>query len=150
MKITAVEQELLVPEIATFAGALHDPTARARYEHLRVAVEEGEVDDVLVGHLGNVLEIGLQSGRLRRFYGADGEAALARVFRRTPAGAAPVKAASAVTEALTALHGQNIQDIQISALGPGSYGLMIDTDCCQINVRIDRNDVRVENLAVGI
>ena len=150
MNITAVEQELLVPEITTFAGALHDPTARARYERLREAVEDGEVGDDLVGHLGNVLEIGLQSGRLRRFYGADGEAALARVFRRTPAGAAPVEAARAVTEALTALQGQTIQDIQISALGPGSYGLMIDTDRCQINVRIDRSGARVENVAIGI
>lgn len=150
MNITAVEQELLVPEINTFARALHDPTARARYETLRVAVEDGEVEDSLVGHLGNVLEIGLQSGRLRKFYGADGEAALARVFRRTPAGAAPVEAAAAVTEALTALHGQNLEDITISALGPGSYGVTIDTDRCGITLRIDRSGVRVENLAIGI
>lgn len=150
MKVTAVEQELLVPEITTFAGALHDPTARARYEHLRESVQDGEVEDELVGHLGNMLEIGLQSGRLRRFYGADGEAALARVFRRTPAGAAPVEAASAVTAALTALHGQTIEEIQISALGPGSYGLVIDTDRCQINLRFDRAGVRVDNLALGI
>ena len=150
MKITSVEQELLAPEIATFAAALHDPTARDRYRRLHAAVEEGEVEEALVGHLGNVLEIGLQSGRLRKFYGADGEAALARVFRRTPAGAAPVEAAAAVTDALTALQGQQIEDITISALGPGSYGLTIDTDRCGITLRIDRSGVRVENLALGI
>jgi len=150
MRISATEQELLIPEITTFARALSDPAARARYEELRGAVEEGEVGDELAGHLGNVLEVGLQSGRLRRFYGADGEQALARLFHRTPAGAELSDAAKAVTKALTALHGQVIEEIRVSALGPGSYGLMIDTDRCQINLRLDRSGVRVENLAVGV
>jgi hypothetical protein len=150
MRISATEQELLIPEITTFARALSDPAARARYEELRLAVEEGEVGDELTGHLGNVLEVGLQSGRLRRFYGADGEQALARLFHRTPAGADLSEAAKAVTQALTALHGQVIEEIRVSALGPGSYGLMIDTDRCQINLRLDRSGVRVENLAVGV
>jgi hypothetical protein len=150
MRISAVESELLAPEIRSFAGALHDPGARARYEELRIAVEEGEVGEELVGHLGNVLEIGLQSGRLRRFYGADGEAALARLFRRTPAGAELSGEASAVTEALTALQGQSLEDVTISAVGPGSYSLTIDTDRCQISVRLDRSGVRVENVAIGI
>src|SRR3954449_2367976 len=100
MKVGAVEQELLVPEIAAFSRALHDPEARARYDDLNRAVQEGEVEDDLVGHLSNVLEIGLQSGRLRRFYGADGEQALARLFHRTPTGARLSDAAKAVTEAL--------------------------------------------------
>ena len=150
MRINATEQELLIPEITTFARALGDPAARARYEELRAAVEDGEVGDELAGHLGNVLEVGLQSGRLRRFYGADGEQALARLFHRTPAGADLSEAAKAVTQALTALHGQVIEEIRVSALGPGSYGLMIDTDRCQINLRLDRGGVRVENLAVGV
>jgi len=150
MKIKAAEQELLIPEINAFAAALRDPAARARYEELGQAVAEGEVDDDLSGHLGNVLEIGLQSGRLRKFYGADGEQALARLFHRTPAGSALADAAGAVTQALKALHGQTIEDVKISAVGPGSYGLMIDTDRCQINVRLDRTGVRVENVAIGI
>lgn len=150
MRINATEQELLVPEITLFAAALHDPAAHSRYEELRAAVEEGEVEEDLVGHLSNVLEIGLQSGRLRRFYGADGEQALAKLFHRTPAGAALADEARAVTQALSALHGQSLADIRVSALGPGSYGLMIDTDRCQINLRLDRSGVRVENVAVGI
>jgi hypothetical protein len=150
MKINATEQELLIPEINAFAAALRDPSARSRYQELGAAVAEGEVDDDLAGHLGNVLEIGLQSGRLRKFYGADGEQALARLFHRTPSGAALADAAGAVTQALSALHGQVIEDVKISAVGPGSYGLMIDTDRCQIQVRLDRSGVRVENVAVGI
>lgn len=150
MRIAATEQELLVPEIAKFAAALHDQAARARYEELRAAVEAGEVPDALVGHLSNVLEVGLQSGRLRRFYGADGEQALAKLFHRTPAGASLAAAASAVTKALTALQGQVIDEIKISAVGPGSYRLLVDTDQCQVSIRLDRSGVNVESLAVGV
>ena len=150
MRISATEQELLVPEIALFARALHDPGARARYEELQGAVEEGEVEEELLGHLGNVLEVGLQSGRLRKFYGADGEQALARLFHRTPSGAALADGARAVTEAVGALKGQVIEEIRVSALGPGSYGLTIDTDRCEIVLRLDRSGVRVENVAVGV
>jgi hypothetical protein len=45
---------------------------------------------------------------------------LARLFHRTPAGASLAAAASAVSEALTALQGQVIEEIKISAVGPGS------------------------------
>jgi hypothetical protein len=150
MRISATEQELLLPEIASFLRALRDPQARGPYEALRGAVEEGEVGEDLAGHLGNVLEVGLQSGRMRRFYGADGEQALARLFHRTPAGARLAQAARAVTQALTALQGQVIEEVRISALGPGSYGLTIDTDRCQISLRLDRGGVEVENVAVGV
>src|SRR5207245_3981574 len=139
MKIKAAEQELLIPEINAFAAALRDPAARARYEELGQAVAEGEVDDDLSGHLGNVLEIGLQSGRLRKFYGADGEQALARLFHRTPTGSKLAEVAKTVTEALSALQGQVIEEVKVSALGPGTYGLTLDTDRCQITMRMDRS-----------
>src|SRR5947209_16884637 len=101
MRIHATEQELLVPEIRKFSRGLLDPEARARYGNLLAAVEEGEVGDDLTGYLSIVLEISLQSGRLRKLYGADGEQALARLFQRTPAGAALSDAAKNVSEALS-------------------------------------------------
>ncbi len=58
--------------------------------------------------------------------------------------------AKSVSHALNGLSAQRIEDIRISALGPGAYGLAIDTDRCQINVRLDRFGVRVENVAIGI
>lgn len=150
MRVAATEQELLTQEINRFGTFLRDPDMREQFAELRSSVEDGDVPDELLGHLGNVLEVGLHSGRLRKIYGADGEIALTRVFQRTPAGAALAEGAAAVTKALSALHGQHIEDIRISALGPGSYGLMIDTDGCQINLRLDRTGVRVENVAIGI
>lgn len=150
MKISATEQELLLPEITAFSRALRDPQAREPYDVLRAQVQEGEVDDELLPHLGNVLEIGLQSGRLRKLYGADGEQALSRLFHRTPTGAKLAEIAKSVTEALGALQGQVIEDVKVSALGPGTYGVTLDTDRCQLTMRMDRSGVRVENVAIGI
>jgi hypothetical protein len=150
MKIGAVEQELLDQEIGELGRLLRDPASRAKYGELRDAVRTGEVPEELSGHLGNVLELGLQSGRLRKLYGADGEQALAKLFHRTPTGAGLRKDAESVSEALQGLQAQRIEDIRISALGPGTYGLTIDTDRCQVSVRLDRGGVRVESLAIGI
>ena len=150
MRIGAIEQELLVEELGALGALLRQPETRARYAELRTAIEAGEVPDELLGHLGNVLELGLESGRVRKLYGADGEQALARVFQRTPAGAERAAAARAVSEALAGLRGQAIEDITVSATGPGSYGIVIDTDRCQITLKLDRSTARVENVAVGM
>src|SRR5579859_3134841 len=106
MRIGSTEQELLAQEIGTLGTILRDPGARARYAQLNDAVRDGEVPDELLGHLGNVLELGLQSGRLRSLYGADGEQALTRLYHRTPAGAAQQNEAKGVTEALEGLREQ--------------------------------------------
>jgi hypothetical protein len=150
MKLMADEQELLLPEITLLAKTLPDPAARQRYEDLRTAVVEGEVGDELISHLTNVLEVGLQSGRLRHLYGPEGEKTLTRLFGRTPAGAAVTEGVRAVTEALSALQNQVIQEIHLSALGPGSYSVTIDTDRCQVTLRLDRQGARIESVAVGV
>ncbi|MGH2441618.1 MAG: hypothetical protein ACRDFX_00440 [Chloroflexota bacterium] len=150
MKVTSTEQELLIEEIRKFVRLLHDSEAREKYETLAGDLRAGEVRDDLLGHLSNVLEIGLQSGRLRAQYGADGEQALAAVFRRTPAGSALSDSARNVSQALSSLEGNIVESIRVSALGPGTYGLAIDTGRCQVNVRLDRAGVRIENVAIGI
>jgi hypothetical protein len=150
MRIDAVEGELLTPEIALLVKTLPDPAARERYTALLGAVQEGEVGDDLVGHLGTLLEISLESGRVRHFYGADGETALVKLFRRTPAGKALSDATSEVTDALRGLQGQTVETIDVAPLGPGAYSLTIDTDRCQITLQFDRRGVRVGSVAVGI
>ena len=150
MKVATAEQELLAPEIAAFAAALHDPAARARYEALGEAVTAGEVDEDLVDGLAAVLEVGLLNGRFRRLYGPEGEQTLSRVYGRTPLGAARAAEAAAVTKALAALQGQVIEAITVAASGPGGYSLTIDTDRCEINVRLDRGGVRVNSVEIGV
>jgi hypothetical protein len=150
MRIGATEQELLTQEINDLTRLLRDPLARARYGELAETIREGDVPEELLGHLGNVLELGLQSGRLRALYGADGEQILTRLYHRTPTGATLQDEAKSVSHALSGLQAQTIEEIRVSALGPGSYGVMIDTDRCQINIRLDRAGVRVESLAIGV
>jgi hypothetical protein len=150
LRLSAAEQELLAPEIRAF-GAIHpDPAGRRRYEALARAIESGQVPGESLDDLARVLEIGLQSGRVRRVYGADGEMALGRIYQRTPRGAEATSAASAVTKALEALRGQVIDEVRVTALGPGAYSLLVDTQQCQITVRLDRNGVRVDSVALGV
>ena len=150
MQISTTEQELLTPEIAAFAAAMHDPAARARYAALAEAVSAGEVGDDLVDGLATVLEVGLLNGRFRRLHSADGEQTLQRVYQRTPVGAARAAEAAAVTKALVALQGHVIQEITLSTSGPGGYSLTIDTDRCEINVRLDRGGARVNSVEIGV
>ena len=150
MRIDAVEGELLAPEITILARTLPDPAARERYLALRDAVQDGDVGDDRLEALGTLLEISLESGRIRHLYGADGEQTLVKLFRRTPTGRARSAATQEVSESLSALHGQIIEDVAVSTVGPGSYSLTIDTDRCQLSLRVDRAGVRIENVAVGI
>jgi hypothetical protein len=150
LKLSAVEQELLDAEIRAFRASLPDPTARERYEELAAMVDEGSVAAERLDQLTTILEIGLQTGRLRRVYGPDGEMALGRIYQRTPRGAAASTEAAAVTRALGALAGQEIDEVRVTALGPGSYSIVIDTRRCQVTVRLDRAGVRVDSVALGV
>ncbi|HXO29436.1 MAG TPA: hypothetical protein VOA80_18955, partial [Thermoanaerobaculia bacterium] len=88
LPVEPAERELVLEEIAAVAGAVHDPRARALYEELAAAVAGGEVAPALTAALQRVLEMSLATGRARRLHGAQHEAAMLRLFFRTPAGAA--------------------------------------------------------------
>jgi hypothetical protein len=150
LRLSATEQELLAPEVRAFASVHPDQAGRRRYEALANSIESGGVPQESLDDLARVLEIGLQSGRVRRVYGADGEMALGRIYQRTPRGAEATSAATAVTRALEALRGQVIDEVRVTALGPGAYSVLLDTQQCQITVRLDRSGVRVDSVALGV
>ncbi len=150
LRLSATEQELLGPEVRAFASVHPEQSGKRRYEALAEAIESGSVPDEHLDELARVLEIGLQSGRVRRVYGADGEVALGRIYQRTPRGSEASAAAAAVTRALEALKGQVIDEVKVTALGPGAYSILLDTRQCQITVRLDRSGVRVDSVALGV
>lgn len=150
LALSATEQELLASEVRAVARIQRDPAVRQRYEDLAQAVDAGHIPEDRLGQLATILEIGLQSGRIRSVYGPDGEMAIGRLFQRTPRGAAVSAETSTVTKALQAIHGQVIDDIRVTALGPGSYSILLDTRQCQITIRLDRAGVRVDNVALGV
>ena len=150
LKLGATEQELVAEEVRAFASLQPIGPTRQRYLDLSALVESGTVPANHLEQLGTILEIGLQSGRIRRVYGADGEVAIGRIYQRTPRGAEATAAAAAVTRALQAIQGQVVDEVRVTALGPGAYSILLDTRQCQITVRLDRAGVRVDSLALGM
>lgn len=150
LTLDEVQREVLAHEIDVLVRRLPDETARAPYLRLRAAVEAGEVPEDLFGHLENLIELALQTGRARRFHRAEGEQALIQLFQRTPRGRAAAEQVQTLNAALAALKGQVIDSVRVSASAPGSYSITIDTDRCIITIKVDRTGARVESMAVGV
>jgi hypothetical protein len=144
------EREVVLEEIAAVAGAVQEPRARALYAELAAAVAAGEVAPELAGPLQQVLEMSLATGRARRLHGAQHEAALLRLFFRTPAGEALRGAAAAANRALAALAGQRLDRVAVTAQAPGVFRLQLDTDRCQLTLEVSRDGVEVAGLGVEI
>ncbi len=148
--LTSEEQELVLEEVRAFGAVLQEAGEEARYRALAEAVERGEVPDDALGLLGQILGIGLQTGRIRKLHRASGEQALLRVFARTPAGAAHHRALAELNRALEQLAGQRIEAVRATARVPGSYLLLISTEDCELTLRFTPDEAGVESVAVGV
>lgn len=150
VEIAPAERELVLEEIAALAGALQDPEARARYRRLAGAAAAGEVPAELAGGLATVLELSLASGRARRLHGAEHEAALRRLFFRTPAGAVLRQSAADANRALAGLAGQRLEAVAFTAQAPGRFRLQVDTDRCQLALDIGPGGVAAGTVSVEL
>lgn len=148
LRLDAAQREVLQEEAAALAASLRDPEARERYAALVEAVEAGEVRGDLLSVLEGLLEMLLQTGRVRRMHGADSEQSLLRLFHQTPSGAAARRATESVNEALRQLRGQTLDSILFTVQGPGVYRLGLSTETCRLTVEIDRHGLSVESLEV--
>ena len=148
LEIKPAEQEVLAEEILPFAAVLKDPAARERYARLDEAVRAGLVPTELVPSLEAMLELVLQTRRLRQRHGHEAEQAAGELFYRTPRGAGLRQAAREVNKALETLLGQPLENISVLA-GPGRHTLTITTDRCRLTLKIDAGGARIENVEVG-
>jgi hypothetical protein len=148
LALSPTEQAVLVEEIQPFAETLGDPALRARYAELQAAAQTGRVPAELTGLASALAELLLQTQRVRRRHGPEGERALTALYYRTPRGAALVQSAREVSAALTALHGLVLEEISFSAT-PGGQRLRITTAQGQLELAIDRAGVRVERVDLG-
>jgi hypothetical protein len=146
--IDAVQREILLEELATLVVSLRDAETRAPWEALAGAVDCGAVGEDLLGRLEQILEMTLQTGRVRRVHGADSEQTLLRLFHQTPRGAASRRATEAVNRTLATLAGQTIETLLFTSQGPGVYRLGVETDRVKLTLEIDRHGVTVESLEV--
>jgi hypothetical protein len=148
LAIDPAQREILLEELAMLVVSLRDAETRAPWEELAMGVDEGAVGEELLGRLEQILEMTLQTGRVRRVHGAESEQALLRLFHQTPLGAASRRATEAVNRTLASLAGQTIETMLFTSQGPGVYRLGLETDRVKLTLEIDRHGVTVESLEV--
>jgi hypothetical protein len=150
IQLTPDIQELLLEEVKAFGASIPPEERPAGFDTLQQAVQQGEIPDALLGPVGNLLEVGLQTGRIREFHRAPGEQALLRLYGQTPNGKAHAKAVSEVNAALEQLGGQEVESVRVVMRVPGTYLLQIGTDACEITLRFSPDGAGVESVAVGV
>jgi hypothetical protein len=143
------QQEILVQEIRALGSGWADQKARDRYAALFREVQGGEISEACSETLEGLLEMVLETGRARALYGPAGENSLLSLFHKTTRGSALVRQAHEVNQALKGLDGQTLIEITFRSAGPRSWGLTLQTDRCELTVRIDRRGIQVDTLGVN-
>jgi hypothetical protein len=140
--------EVALGEAQAVLALVHDGERRGRLAELVAAVQDGELADKDAQALEELIELGLQSGRIRSVYGPGGEQAALKTFRRLPRGRELVRSAAEVTEALSALEGKTLSQVQVQSTGPGSFLVTLGVDGLDLSVRLDAAGARLH--AVGV
>jgi hypothetical protein len=125
-----------------------DEGRRTRLAELVAACNEGEIGPDEGAALEELLELGLQSGRIRALYGPSGERAGLRLYRQLPRGAELVASARAVSDALGALAGKPVERVTLEAVGPGAFSLSLAAGGLELSVRLDRQGARLATVGV--
>lgn len=126
--------------------AVLEHAPRGDVERLAAELRRGEVDES-EELLESVLELGLQTGRIRARYGPGGEQAALATLRRLPRGRARSESAQSVSRALDALAGKQLDGVRIAAVAPGAFTVSIEADGLEASVRLDTNGARLVSVA---
>ena len=148
MRLQGEAQEVALAEAQAVLSRARDGVYRDRLASLQAAATEGEVDGQDAETLQELLEVGLQSGRLRALYGPGGEKAALSTYRRLPSGAAVTDSAKEVSDALRALAGRELRSVSLEANGPGAFTLSLAAGSAEITVRLDRQGARLHSVGV--
>jgi len=140
-ELTGEAREVALAEVQ----AVHALSNDGKYAELVAQVDDGEVADV--DTLESVLELGLQSGRIRALYGPGGEQATVATLRRLPRGRERGESARDVSQALQALVGKPLESVSLAAVGPGAFTLTLGAGGAELSVRLDRTGARVTSVA---
>ena len=135
--------EVALGEAQAVLSLVQDVERRGRLADLVAAVQDGEVAGDDAEALEELLELGLQSGRLRALYGPGGEQAALRLYRRLPRGRELGESARAVSDALAALEGRSLERVALQAVGPGAFLLTLSAGGRELSLRLDRQGARV-------
>jgi hypothetical protein len=118
-----------------------------RYAPLVAAIDAGEIELDDEPLLESLLELGLQTGRIRAYYGPGGEQAAVATLRKLPRGRERSESARDVSSALRALEGRTLERVSIAAVAPGAFTLSIEADGVEASIRLDGGGARLTSLA---
>jgi len=147
VKLRDEEREIALAEAQAVYVLAVEPGYRDDLAALLAAVDEGELGAADAATLDGVLELALQTGRIRALYGPGGEQAALRLYRRLPHGNEIGASAAAVTGALAALAGRRLDSVRVEATGPGSFALALSVEGADVSIRLDRQGARLTSLA---
>ena len=150
LTLDPLQRDLLIPQIQAFLDATSDAAARESYAALKAAVESMAVSSEHQARLGTIVEVALQSGRIRRLFGPGAELSLNALFQKTPRGREIARSLQELNTALSNLKGDTVEEVSAAARGPGSWALTVKTSGCQLVIRFEREGVRVESLEVAL
>ncbi len=140
-------RDVALAEAQTVHSLARDEPMRSRFAELVAAVDDGDVGGDSAELLESVLELGLQTGRIRAYYGPGGEQAALATLRKLPRGRVRSDSARDVSTALAVLAGSTIDSVKIAAVAPGAFTLSIEAGGVQAAVRLDGNGARLTSLA---
>jgi len=133
--IAGEARDVALAESQAVRAMARDDALRDRLSELVAELDEGTVAGG-AELLEQVLELGLQAGRIRAYYGPGGEQAALKTLRRLPRGQARAESAREVSEALASLEGAVLEQVSVTAIAPGSYTLSIHAGGLELSVRL--------------
>ncbi len=148
VRLSPEAQEVALAEAQAVRALAADAGYRERLAALTAAAADGEIGGEDAETLEELLELGLQSGRIRALYGPGGEQAALGLYRRLPRGAELVESASEVSSALRALEGRELGSVELRAVGPGAFTLSLAAGELELSVRLDRQGARLSSVGV--
>jgi hypothetical protein len=150
LKLDTLQRDLLIPQIQAFIDATSDAAARESYVALKSAVDAMDIPAEHQARLGTIVEVALQSGRIRRLFGPGAELSLNALFQKTPRGREIARSLRDLNTAMARLKGDAVEEMTAALRGPGSWALTVKTSGCQLVIRFEREGVRVESLEVAL
>jgi hypothetical protein len=148
VKLRGEAREVVLGEAQAVLAMVQDDERHGRLASLVAAVDEGEVAGDDAQALEELLELGLQTGRVRALYGPGGEQAALRLYRQLPRGREASEAAREVTRALASLEGETLEGISLQAVGPAAFVLSVNAGGAELSVRLDRQGARLTSVGI--
>jgi hypothetical protein len=144
--LTGEAAEVALAEATAVLAMVQDAERRGKLADLIAAIEDGAVQGESAQALEELLELGLQTGRVRALYGPGGEQAALKTYRRLPGGKELSESAKEVSQALSSLAGLTLEGISLSSAGPGAYSLNLVVEGRELSIRLDRSGARINSI----